>query len=40
MIKMAETALCPSQVLGGINPVTTPTSMVPTSRQGIDLGKE
>jgi hypothetical protein len=40
MIKMAPTVLCHTKVLGGINPVTTPTSTVATSRQEIHLGEE
>jgi hypothetical protein len=41
MIKVvAATALWSVKVLGGINPVTTPTSMVSISRQGRDLLKE
>ena len=39
-LAQATTALWPGKVLGGINPVTSPTSMVCIWRQGRHLGKE
>ena len=40
MWRRVATAPCPTEVHGGTSPVTPPTSMVFTLRQGQDLVKE
>ncbi len=40
MINIAATVLLHGKVLGGTTTVSTPTSMVATSGQKLDLGKE